>query len=371
MKLSILWNPIKRNRKIGFQYPYDTLQILAWIAYFLLQFEFILFTLPALPYYIMIPSGAIFILLSGTWYVLNFLLGVINPRDPESLKQVSYEDIGCGESYCMSCKASVDSESKHCKLCNKCVLCFDHHCRWLNTCVGKRNYKYFFMFLTITPISILFSVVLKLYCIVSFSVEYETFGNRVQAIYTTYFPHYILFAFQMVASLLQIIATIPIFQLWFLHVKLILRQQTTYAYIVETRRIKAEKVRAKAEKREPSIVYTSTFNLVKNRIQRKLHVHASSKQNKQSKDPRPEPSLQQQQHDADSTTSSQTKTSGENSKKISIEVNNHSTVSLTSPSNIKTEVMFSPSSSSQQLGDSGFFSSHEARVDVSIQPTTN
>ena len=38
--------------------------------------------------------------------------------------------------------------STHCRDCNHCVQVMDHHCPFVNACVAKRNYQFFFFFLT-------------------------------------------------------------------------------------------------------------------------------------------------------------------------------------------------------------------------------
>lgn len=50
--------------------------------------------------------------------------------------------------YCKSCNLWRPPRGHHCRTCDNCVETQDHHCVWLNNCVGRRNYRYFFTFVT-------------------------------------------------------------------------------------------------------------------------------------------------------------------------------------------------------------------------------
>ena len=61
---------------------------------------------------------------------------------------------------CKTCNILRPPRSFHCRDCNVCVEVHDHHCPWMGTCVGKRNIRYFVLFLNFTGIHALISAII-------------------------------------------------------------------------------------------------------------------------------------------------------------------------------------------------------------------
>ncbi|XP_044481421.1 probable protein S-acyltransferase 22 [Mangifera indica] len=150
----------------------------------------------------------------------------------ESSEQQISED---GMYYCSLCEVEVFKCSKHCRVCDKCVDCFDHHCRWLNNCIGKRNYRQFFTLMVSALLLLILQWSTGILVLICCFLERKRFSMDISTKLGSSFslaPFVIVVA---VCTILAMIATLPLAQLFFFHILLIKKGISTYDYIIALR----------------------------------------------------------------------------------------------------------------------------------------
>lgn len=160
-----------------------------------------------------------------------FICNCSSAREESSELQMS-ED---GMFYCSLCEVEVFKYSKHCRVCDKCVDRFDHHCRWLNNCIGKRNYRQFFTLMVSALLLLVVQWSTGILVLICCFLERKRFSVDISSKLGSSFslvPFVIVVA---ACTILALIATLPLAQLFFFHILLIKKGISTYDYIIALR----------------------------------------------------------------------------------------------------------------------------------------
>nr|GMD13536.1 probable protein S-acyltransferase 22 [Ipomoea batatas] len=153
-------------------------------------------------------------------------------RHEESSEQQTSED---GMFYCSLCEVEVFKYSKHCRVCDKCVDRFDHHCRWLNNCIGKRNYRKFFTLMVSALLLLIIQWLTGILVLICCFIEKKRFSADISSKLGSSFSMVPFVIVVAVCTILAMIATLPLAQLFFFHILLIKKGISTYDYIIALR----------------------------------------------------------------------------------------------------------------------------------------
>ena len=66
--------------------------------------------------------------------------------------------------------------ASHCDTCGNCVERLDHHCPWTGSCIGKRNYRYYYIFINTLAISLAYVFIMSLLHIIFLILDYSDKG---------------------------------------------------------------------------------------------------------------------------------------------------------------------------------------------------
>ena len=135
--------------------------------------------------------------------------------------------------YCKTCNIWRPPRCYHCRVCDNCVETLDHHCVWLNNCVGRRNYRFFFAFVSSGTILALLLAFASLGQVIAYSNQRNV--SFVRAMNENRVP-FAMFIYGVLGFVYPS-------SLWVYHLMLTGRGETTREYLASRRFKKADRHR--------------------------------------------------------------------------------------------------------------------------------
>ena len=211
--------------------------------YYHIFFSFILLSLPTSIYIsalIKINSKLIifFIILTILFYIpiLVFLIiggcsdpGILERNNEyayydnrKSIIKVNIQGHMTNLNYCYTCFHFRPPRTSHCAECDNCVENFDHHCLWMGTCVGKRNYRYFYLVVTLTT----FCGLIQMFSSIGYIINHFKHND-----FKSNESKYIVISLAFVAFFNLMFLCFFLFKLYCVHTWLLTRGLTFYEHI--------------------------------------------------------------------------------------------------------------------------------------------
>ncbi|XP_073934409.1 palmitoyltransferase ZDHHC6 isoform X1 [Castor canadensis] len=144
--------------------------------------------------------------------------------------------------YCKVCQAYKAPRSHHCRKCNRCVMKMDHHCPWINNCCGYQNHASFTLFLLLAPLGCIhaaFIFVMTMYTQLYNRLSFGWNTVKIDMSAARRDPAPIVpfglaaFAATLFALGLALGTTIAVGMLFFIQMKIILRNKTSIESWIE------------------------------------------------------------------------------------------------------------------------------------------
>ena len=107
---------------------------------------------------------------------------------------------------CNTCNIIRPPKTSHCVICDNCIMDLDHHCFYISNCIGKRNRKYFVLFLIYGfLLSLLYIITSSYTLIITFFIKNEFKQINKSFLMKYYIPISISFIFMLIGILILFI----------------------------------------------------------------------------------------------------------------------------------------------------------------------